>query len=236
MIKLRFYFDKDDEEKWLNEMCSNGWAMTKFFAGFYWFDPCEKGKYIYQIDFRKNFFHIDNNYREFMQDMGIEVLQPWGFWVFLRKPATDENFKLYTDIDSCIEHYTRIRMMFKVVCIIEILCFFIEFFAGLSGVSIGYVFSILLLAFIIPLANIIAKITNIIMNLKEQKGEINEKKMRQPVSMFLPFGLLLNSCTLLLKQEAMLPLPLIITSQIAAIALILIGIFRTSQKRNRKNC
>ena len=231
MTKLRFYFDKDAETKWLNEMCSNGWAMTKFFAGFYWFDPCEKGKYVYQIDFRKNFFHVDNDYREFMRDIGVEVLQPWGFWVILRKLASDGDFELYTDIDSCIEHYTKIRMMFKIACIVEILCFFMEFFAGISGVPIGYVFSILFLAFSIPLANIIAKTTNIIMNLKEQKGELTEKKMCGSVSLFLPFGLLLNSCSLLLKQETMLPLLLITTLQIAAIVLMLIGIFKTARKR-----
>lgn len=49
MIKFKLYFDKDAETKWLNQMAAEGWAMTGFFAGFYTFEKCEKGKYIYQV-------------------------------------------------------------------------------------------------------------------------------------------------------------------------------------------
>ena len=50
MIKFRLYFDKDKEEKWLNEMADSGYEFKKFFAGFYKFLPCEKGRYIHRID------------------------------------------------------------------------------------------------------------------------------------------------------------------------------------------
>lgn len=50
MRKFRLYYDKEKEEAWLNEMCRQGWAMTKFFLGVFQFMPCEPGKYTYQVD------------------------------------------------------------------------------------------------------------------------------------------------------------------------------------------
>lgn len=32
MKKFKLYFDKDKEEKWLNEMSLQGWAMREFFS------------------------------------------------------------------------------------------------------------------------------------------------------------------------------------------------------------
>ncbi len=51
MIRFRLYFDKDKETAWLNEMAAQGWAVKSFFAGFFQFEACEKGEYVYQIDF-----------------------------------------------------------------------------------------------------------------------------------------------------------------------------------------
>lgn len=56
MIKFRLYYDKDAETKWLNEMAEQGWAMKSFFAGFYSFERCEPGQYMYQVDFGNRFF------------------------------------------------------------------------------------------------------------------------------------------------------------------------------------
>ena len=49
MIRFRLYYDKDKETEWLNEMAADGWALKSFFAGFYKFEPCEKGEYIRSI-------------------------------------------------------------------------------------------------------------------------------------------------------------------------------------------
>lgn len=66
MIKFCLSFNKDKITKWLNQMSAKGWAMTGFFAGFFRFEECEKGKYAYQIDFSDKFGKISSNYREFM--------------------------------------------------------------------------------------------------------------------------------------------------------------------------
>ncbi|MCR5753381.1 MAG: DUF2812 domain-containing protein, partial [Acetatifactor sp.] len=133
MIKFRLYFDKDEEVSWLNKMSKEGWAMTGFFAGFYSFEQCEKGKYEYQVDFGERFGSVSNDYRDFMQEAGIEILQNWGYWIILRRLASEKPFELYTDVESAIEHYSKIRMMFKVAFLFELACALVEFIEGTQG-------------------------------------------------------------------------------------------------------
>lgn len=71
------------------------------------FEKCEAGEYIYQVDFVDRLFSVSRDYRELMQDAGIEIVQTWGFWVILRKKASEGKFDLYTDIASSIEHYKK---------------------------------------------------------------------------------------------------------------------------------
>lgn len=65
-----------------------------------------------------------DNYEDyviFMNEMDVEVLQRWGRWVYLRKRAEDGPFEIYTDMESKIGMYRRIRGMFvwafAVVCL-----------------------------------------------------------------------------------------------------------------------
>ena len=123
MTKFRLYFNKDKETAWLNNMAKEGFALTKFFAGFYTFKTCEPGEYEYQIDFGDKMYAVTDDYREFMAENNIEIVCLWGYWVFLRKRASEGEFVLYTDVESSLEHYTKILKMFKIVTAIELVCF-----------------------------------------------------------------------------------------------------------------
>jgi len=123
--RFRLLWDKDEEQRWLNEMCHNGWALKKFFAGLYTFVPCRPGEYIYQVDLLpgQGFTPSDpTGYDEFMADMGVDVVQHWGRWAILRKSAAEGPFEIYTDLDSQISLYTRIRSMFVFGLGIELCC------------------------------------------------------------------------------------------------------------------
>ena len=229
MIKFKLYFDKDKETQWLNEMSQKGWAMTGFFAGFYRFEPCEKGKYTYQIDFGNEFFSVSDDYREFMSDSDIEIIQSWGFWVFLRKLSSKGEFQLYTDVDSQIEHYKKIRNMFKAVTVIELICLFIELFsASMTNSPLLWSFVFLILAIIIAFFNITNRTNDIIHELTERKTGIEEPRSRS-ISIFLIIGLLLNSCVLMMKDS--IPSYIVCPIQILVIALMLIGVYQTARKR-----
>ena len=133
MIRFRLYYNKDTETEWLNKMAADGWALTGFFAGFYRFEECEKGEYTYQVDLGDQLFSVSSEYRELMEELGVEIVTLWGYWIILRKRTADGPFELYTDVESQIEHYTKILRMFKVVCILEIICMLIEVAGGLRS-------------------------------------------------------------------------------------------------------
>ena len=229
MIKFKLYFDKDKETQWLNEMSQKGWAMTGFFAGFYRFEPCEKGKYTYQIDFGNEFFSVSDDYREFMSDSDIEIIQSWGFWVFLRKLSSEGEFQLYTDVDSQIEHYKKIRNMFKAVTVLELICLFIELFsASMTNSPLLWSFVFLILVIIIAFFNITNRTNDIIHELTERKTGIEEPRSRS-ISIFLIIGLLLNSCVLMMKDS--IPSYVVCPLQLIVIALMLVGVYQTARKR-----
>ena len=125
MIQFKLTFDKDLEQEWLNNFCQEGWAMTGFAAGFFTFTPCQPGEYIYQINLLPGdgFKAKDvSEYVEFMEETGVEIVQRWFRWVFLRKRAADGPFQIYTDIDSQIQMYRRIRQMFLWALVLECFC------------------------------------------------------------------------------------------------------------------
>lgn len=229
MVKFRLYLDKDEETAWLNEMAGKGYAMTRFAAGFYWFEKCAPGEYIYQVDFGNKLFSVTKDYREFMEETGVEIVQTWGFWVILRKRASEGAFELYTDVDSSIEHYSKIRRMFKAVTILEVICFMTEIYGAGAGSTWAVGFMFLLGAIILALLNVINKTNRIIAELQERKGEQPQKCGGRIISPLLPCGLLLNSCALLLEESVSHPVKLVI--QIVAIVFMLAGIYQTSRAR-----
>ncbi len=123
MIKFRLYIDKDEELKWLHVMSAKGYGFEKYFLGFYRFNKCEPNKYKYQIDLLDNWSGDKEDYSEFMDETKVEIVSQWYRWVFLRRKASEGEFELYSDTDSTITQYQRIRYMFKVALAIEIVCF-----------------------------------------------------------------------------------------------------------------
>lgn len=147
MVKFRWYYDKDKEEIWLNEMAQEGYAMTHFFLGFYWFEECEKGEYIYQIDLftenKRNMTHRE--YVNLIEETGAEYVGRWFWWRFFRRKAELGEFELYTDASSKIEQFQRIFRFFRAVAILESICFVYELvLIGIHWYQLGSYSSMLL--------------------------------------------------------------------------------------------
>ena len=227
MTKFRLYLDKDKETAWINEMAAQGYALTGFCIGFYKFEECEPGKYTYQIDFGDKMFAVDDNYREFMAENNIEIVSLWGYWIFLRKLAADGEFKLYTDVDSSIEHYTKILKMFKIVTIIELICFFVEVMGAMNGAGIGFFGMLLIGAIVIGCMRATISTKRKIAELKERKGEVVTGLASGKTSPALISGLLLNAGALALKNGNTVSGSIIMVVQIIAIILMLVGIYQS---------
>jgi hypothetical protein len=130
MVKFKLMYDKDEEVLSLNEEANKGNAFRKFFLGFYFFEKSEEGKYIYDIDLLSSCKDFAN-FRKFMNDSNVEVLNRWYRWVYVRKVNDSKGFELYSDVDSKIEHYHKIMKLFKAAFIIEVVCLFVEIFIPL---------------------------------------------------------------------------------------------------------
>ena len=229
MTKFRLYFDKDKETTWINEMAAQGYALTGYCMGFYKFEESEPGKYTYQIDFGDKMFAVDENYRECRTENNIEIVSLWGYWIILRKLACDGEFELYTDVDSSIEHYTKILKMFKVVTIIELICFMVEVLGAMQGVAIGFFGMLLIGAIVIVCMRATISTKRKIAELKERKGEVVTGLAAGKTSPALISGLLLSACALALKNGNTVSDTIIITIQIIAIVLMLVGIYQSRQ-------
>ena len=129
MRKFKLMFDKDKEIEWLNAMCQNGWALKRFKYGLYTFEPCVPGEYVFDTDLNDNVLTLSSGYRELLKEMDIEFLCCSGFWFLVRRKASYGPLELYTDYESKIGQYRKIRNMFKAVAILELLVMYMQLYA-----------------------------------------------------------------------------------------------------------
>lgn len=117
MKKFRFYYDKDKDEAFLNDMSAKGYAMKRFFLGVYTFEKCLPGEYTYRVDLISDkTVEQRNELYDLVRDSGAELVQTWGIWAIFRKKG---NFELYTDPESQMKQFRRIRKTFAGVALLE---------------------------------------------------------------------------------------------------------------------
>ena len=226
MIKFMMTFDKDKEAQWLTEMANEGWAMKHFFAGFYTFEECEKGKYQYQVDFCDKVLGVSRNYKDFMADNDIEIVQQWGFWVILRKLSSAGEFELYSDVDSQLAHYTKVLRMFQTITLMEFLILLYEVYAASTIHSVvAWAGVFIIMAIIVVFINVISNTKNIIQVLNERKTGIVEAK-KTNISPVLAAGLMFNACAVVMDKSSLIKLII----QIIAIILLLSGVILTCKR------
>ena len=143
MVKFRWYVDSQKEQDWLNKMSKKGWALKSFFLGFYKFEKCEPGEYIYQIDLLPE-GNSKQEYFEFMEETGVQIVDRWFYWVYLCKKASDGKFELYSDNESLKLHYESIVKFFKPFMYLELIAALLQ----VPGICMGSylnIFSFILL-------------------------------------------------------------------------------------------
>ena len=130
-------------------------------------------------------------------------------------------------MDSSIEHYTKILKMFKVVTIVELICFMVEVLGAMQGVAIGFFGMLLIGAIVIVCMRATLSTKRKIAELKERKGEVVTGLASGKTSPALISGLLLNAGALALKNSSSVSDPIITGIQIIAIVLMLVGIYQS---------
>lgn len=138
-IVRKAFFDYEKEEKYLNEMSAKGLALTDYTWCRYVFQDAPKGEYIYRIELLENpVNHPESqNYIEFMKETGVEFIASYNRWVYFRRKAAEGEFDIYSDIDSKIKHYKRIRILFLFLTVLSLATGALNFFYGNMQTSMG---------------------------------------------------------------------------------------------------
>lgn len=116
----RLYFDIEKEINWLNEISSKGYRLKSRSWFTYEFEPCEAGKYVYQVE-KRNKMAIEENreYIDFLEELDIRwVTNQWG-WYYFEKLKDEEDFILFTDSKSKSNHYYLIIKALIIIGIIN---------------------------------------------------------------------------------------------------------------------
>ena len=109
--KLFVVWNFDKEEDWLNEMALQGWVLDRVGLCTYHFIACEPGEYSVRLEMHG----LDERYLDFMAETGAEYIGRMVQWIYFRKKTAAGTFDIFSDIDSKIQHLSRIgKMLFAI--------------------------------------------------------------------------------------------------------------------------
>ena len=132
-VKKWFWvWEFEKEERWLNEMAMQGWALDGLGFCTYHFIPCEPGEYTVRLEMHEP----ESEYLDFMASTGAEYVGRMVKWIFFRKKTADGPFDLYSDIDSRLKHLERIGRMLGAIAIANI---GIGISSSIAGTYVGWI-------------------------------------------------------------------------------------------------
>jgi len=109
----KYPYNVEKTELWLNELAENGLICVgaDTLMSRYTFEQGEPGEYAYRlVFFDKCFGHSKSiRYLSFLRESGIECVGHYCQYVLLRKKVADGEFNLFTDRESQIKYYERLR-------------------------------------------------------------------------------------------------------------------------------
>ena len=117
VYKLFFVWDFEKEERWLNEMALEGWALSSVGFCRYTFERTEPGEYVIRLEMHG----ADEEYLSFMRESGAEYVGRVIQWIYFRKKAELGTFEVFSDLDSRLDHLTRVEKMLKAIGLLNLL-------------------------------------------------------------------------------------------------------------------
>ncbi len=122
IYKVFWAWEHEKEEAWLNEMSAKGMHLEGVSFCRYVFREGEPGEYTYRLELLDNMpsHPMSRSYIRFLEEAGVEQFGSYFRWIYLRKKSSDGDFDIYSDIDSKLRHYKRIRVLIFAVTMINI--------------------------------------------------------------------------------------------------------------------
>ena len=99
----------DKEERWLNEMVAQGWALDDVGFCRYEFESCEPCEYVIGLEMLEERLNHpkSQDYLSFLKETGVELVGTIFRWAYLRS-RSDVDSVLFSDTDSLIRHMDRV--------------------------------------------------------------------------------------------------------------------------------
>lgn len=112
----------DKEEKWLNEMATQGLHLVAVGFCKYTFEEGMPGEYCVRMELLNDVptHPKSRRYINFIEDTGAEYIGSIMRWTYFRKKTGDGGFNLFSDIDSRIVHLKRILFLIGVIGAMEL--------------------------------------------------------------------------------------------------------------------
>ena len=111
IFKVFLVYEFEKEQRWLDEMAMNGWALKSVGFCTYTFEPCEPGEYFVRLEMRDH----DDAYLSFMEETGAEYIGRMVKWIYFRRRSSLGYFDIFSDTDSRVAHLEKIANILKVV-------------------------------------------------------------------------------------------------------------------------
>lgn len=152
----------DKKEKWINEMCSNGYALKDCSTCRFDFEKCTPDEYYYSLELLENLPPCPDNedFINYLNDeWGIQYVCQYQNWVFFRRKKSLGKFELFHNIGSQVCYFKRI-LTFRLTTIVLLLVFAVlniiySTFGSIDKISSVLLILILIIAFIVNIPTFI---------------------------------------------------------------------------------
>lgn len=113
MIVFKFFTlgEYEEKEKWINEMCSKGYALKDCSMCKFVFEKCTPNEYYYSLELLENLSSHPSNedFLNYLKDeWDIQYICQYRNWVFFRRKRSLGKFDLFPSISSKLYYFKRL--------------------------------------------------------------------------------------------------------------------------------
>jgi len=116
----KMFVSDENEERWLNRMAAQGKALIRYTWCHYRFEDSAPNKFAYRIELLPDSPNKPKGleFLAFLKDSGIECVSTYMNWAYLRKPAADGPFELFTDNASKLAQRRRVATLYLTLALV----------------------------------------------------------------------------------------------------------------------
>jgi hypothetical protein len=109
VVKVIFAWEDEKEEKWLEEMATQGWRLQSVLPYVYYFHRGEPSNSVYRLDYKNTFDKDYTEYTNIYKESGWELVAIMGNWHYYRiDPQNDQQPEIFNSSRTKSQKYRRL--------------------------------------------------------------------------------------------------------------------------------